>query len=193
MFKPRLLALLLLTSLTTSLFANTPPPPQTNPAQVLQQGVETLTGYLKDHPQVPQGELITYLNTQIAPYFDFAQMAEWVAGSLRYRLNEAEWSYLQELLKREILGQLADYLIHYPQSQIRYYPIHVSPNQQQITLRAEITHPQQQPLALAFRLHQSDKGWQVFDVSINGMSAVAHFRSQYQERMRPGRYTYNYR
>lgn len=193
MFKPRLLALLLLTTLTTSALADNNPPPQANPAQVLQQGVEILTGYLKDHPQVPQGELIAYLNTQIAPYFDFAQMAEWVAGSLRYRLNEAEWSYLQELLKREILGQLADYLVHYPESQIRYHPIHVSPNQRQLTLRAEITHPQQQPLALAFRLHQSDKGWQVFDVSINGMSAVAHFRSQYQERMRPNRYTYNYR
>jgi phospholipid transport system substrate-binding protein len=178
---------LALFTLSCGAFAVAQPQPTNNPAQVLQQGIETITGYLAENRQANPAALKHYLNSQIVPYFDFKLMAQWVAGASGRNLNENQQRYLENLLKNDILGIMVSRLANYKDSQIRYYPVQVAPNQQQILLRADIIRPGQMPLNLAFRLHKGEEGWRVFDVIANGASAIAHYRSQFQEKMRPGR------
>ncbi|QEP42747.1 ABC transporter substrate-binding protein [Ectothiorhodospiraceae bacterium BW-2] len=160
----------------------TPSERSQNPALVLQQGIETLA----NPPQSSPMELQRYLEQHLVPYFDFEAMARQVAGPLYRRLNPTQRDYLRKLLQNEVLTTVAKGLNQYRDSEIRYYPA-ARHHGNQVLLRAELNYPNQpRSLQLAFRLHNGPQGWRVVDVIANGLSAVSHYRYQYQNRMRPG-------
>jgi phospholipid transport system substrate-binding protein len=190
-----LLALLLSSGLSTALaspyYATQPPMPegyqqQGNPAEVLRDGIGKLLRFLRQ-PERPSPRAITsFLENEIAPYFDFDYMATWVAGPMNRSMSKGQHSELAQQLKVLLLGTLTKRLANYQNQDVQFY----RPRQggrNEVRVRVAILRAGGYPTSIDFRFYQGNHGWKIFDVSANGNSALAYYRQYFLNKVRTTR------
>ena len=154
-----------------------------SPAVLLSQGMGQLVKFMRRQPRPSGAEIAAYIDTQVAPYFDFAYMTRWVAGS-RYRyMSEQQRGAMEASLTKMFLGALAQRLASYGNQSVRFTkPRRVAANE--VNVGVDILTPGTYPARLNFRFYRSEEGWKVFDVSANGSSALVHYRQHFARMQR---------
>lgn len=158
-------------------------PVPATPDQVVRRGVDRLTGFLMG-AQNPSPEAIrVFLDREIAPNFDFAYMTRWAAGPMFRRLSPAQHTRMTAVLKNLFLSALAKNLGTYarPVPRVDVYPARANANGTQASVYTRIISTNGMFSAMNFRFYWNEQGWRIFDVSANGASAVAYYRSYFGE------------
>lgn len=156
------------------------------PATVLRQGIESLTGYLDGRqPGANPAQLQHFLESEIAGYFDFEQMGWWAAGPLNRHLNQQQRKQLADLLKRRFIAVMSEQLAAYRGAQLVYLPPRGNIAQGDVRLAVRVMSVDAPPVQLDFRLYRNQLGqWRVYDVVANGLSAVSHYRNELAQLVR---------
>jgi len=169
---------------------NAPPPvyaplPAT-PDQLLRQGVDRLTGFLIGAGNPSPGSLLTFLEHELAPYFDFDYMARWAAGSLYRRLTPEQNQRLAQKLKHLFLDALARNFGTFarPLPRIDVFPARVGRSGNEATVNTRVVTDSGMVVQLEFRFYWSNGDWKIYDVSANGASAVAFYRGYFSTLIR---------
>lgn len=158
-------------------------PAPATPDQLIRRGVDRLTGFLMG-AQDPSPEAIRdFLESEIAPNFDFTYMARWAAGPMYRRLSAAQNARMTVVLKSLFLSALAKNLGTYarPVPQVDVYPARATADGSQATVYARVISSNGMFSAMNFRFYWNEQGWRIFDVSANGASAVAYYRNYFGE------------
>jgi len=153
---------------------------QQSPAMVLKQGIDKLTNFLAsgNGPNIPP--LDVFVENNIAPFFDFTYMARWTAGSQARFMNEQQQKAMEQKLRQLFLTAMIEKLSEYRHGRVQYLRPTGNPRMGQMTLRLmAFQQGNPYPQRLSFRMYRSNQGWKVFDVSANGQSALAFFRTQF--------------
>ena len=204
--KANLLALFVIFTSTTSLTATAAPYPNqpgypgnvsqfSEPAVVLKTGISKLTAFLKRGGERDRERAMAFLETEVAPYFDFAYMARWAAGPEWRRMKPEQQAMFQKYLTASFMTTLAQKLTTYTNQPIRYFTPR-GQNSNDISVSAWIMQENAYPTKLEFRFYKSKDGWKIFDVKAAGSSAVVYYRNQFRHMFRSNnqnrQYTRNY-
>jgi len=166
-----------------------PPVEQNTPADLLRDGVQKLTRFLDGQPN--RRNLTAYLDTQVAPWFDFDYMAASAAGRHARFMSNAERRELVGRIKTSFLEKMAQKLAGYTRQRASFLPAEPD-GYGQVTLPVIIENPGGgYPAQLEFVMRQTGKNWKVVDVAANGLSALMYYRDMFNDMMRqrpPGRY-----
>jgi phospholipid transport system substrate-binding protein len=149
-----------------------------NPAVALRAGMDKLLAFLGSEENSSPEALAQFLNTEIAPFFDFDYMARSAGGRLFEGLSEDEQRAMVEDLKRTFLTKMAEKLSAYDRQQVRFMPPRSGNDGRTAQVSVAILNPGSYPSRLDFRLYRAGHQWHVFDVSANGQSAIVHYRRQ---------------
>lgn len=167
-----------------------PMPPQYQaqapaPGQMLREGIEKITTYLAQGGSANPQRLLSFLESEVAPYFDFAYMARWAVGP-RYRyLNPEQRSEVEQQLRDMFLGAMAEKLANYRPGRIQYLPPRGNPRRGEMVLSIRTYRADGYPMQLDFSLSQGRSGWRVYDVSANGASALMYYRKVFSQQPCP--------
>ena len=164
----------------------------TNPAGVpmrqnLPNGIDLLESSLYwlqdmsgvDDPRDPAA-IISLMEDQAARFFDFSYMAYLVAGPSYTRLNVLERSHFQNRIRDRLFSGLAYKMGMQSPRLPRFRP--VMPVQTSLwswTAGGEFYHRGGPNIRLIFHFYMTPRGWRIYDVTSNGMSAVAGLRRSY--------------
>jgi phospholipid transport system substrate-binding protein len=158
---------------------------QAGPDQVLREGMGKLLKYIRQTERPNRQAIAAFLQSEIAPYFDFAYMSNWVAGPMNRRMNDMQRKELAQSIKQMLLTTLAERLTSYENQDVRFFPARRA-GQNEVKMRVAILQAGGYPANLDFRFYRSSDGWKVFDVAANGSSALTYYR-QYFSRKQGGR------
>jgi len=170
-------------------YGSYPMPPQyqaqaTPPGQLLREGIEKITTYLAEGGSANPQRLLSFLEAEVAPYFDFAYMARWAVGP-RYRyLNSVQRDEVEQQLRDMFLGAMAEKLANYRPGRIQYLPPRGNPRRGELVLSIRTYRGDGYPMQLDFSLYQRSGGWRVYDVSANGASALMYYRKVFSQQQR---------
>ena len=204
--KANLLAIFLILITSASVVAAAAPPPSyyqgmhqgrapaqqaAEPAQLLKAGVSKLTGFIRSGVAKDQARAAAFLQSEIAPYFDFAYMTRWAAGPAWRSMSPEQRAGMQAQLAESFMTILAQQLGTYSNQQIRYFTPR-GQSREDVTVSAWIMQANGIPTKLEFRFYKSQTGWKIFDVKAAGNSAVVyyrnHFRNMYSQGSQPHYY-----
>lgn len=159
------------------------PPVHARPGQLVRAAIHQLTEFLARANNPTPDQIRSFLDRAIAPYFDFDTMARWAAGPLYYRLTPPQQELLAARLRDLFLSALARNLGAYvrPLPRVQVYPTRTEPWARDATVRAVVIPANAYPIQLEFRFYDTPVGWKVFDVSANGVSALAYYRSYFTD------------
>ena len=158
-------------------------PIPTTPDQIVRRGLDRLIGFLMG-AQNPSPEAVRmFLDREVAPNFDFTYMARWSAGSMYRRMTPEQHGRMTELLKNLFMSALARNLGTYarPLPRVDVFPARAAATGNQATVLVRVVTANGMIARLNFRFYWSEQGWRIFDVSANGISAVAYYRSYFGE------------
>jgi phospholipid transport system substrate-binding protein len=160
------------------------PPAVANPAMMLRQGIDRLLGFLGQDPAPSREALAGFLDSEIAPFFDFVYMTETAGGRLFDRLDDAQQAALVEQVKTSFLAQMTEKLGAYDNQQVRFMPPRLGNDGRTAQISVAIMNPGSYPARLDFRVYRSGDRWRVYDVAANGQSAIVHYRRELQRQVR---------
>lgn len=156
-----------------------------NPAKILEDGLNRMRTFLEQGGSDDPAKLYTFLQEQVAPYFDFERMAMWVGRPYYQQMGERQKTVLRNRLQETFLKSLATQIGTFsnPPPRIDFLrPRRTGPDQMEISAR--VLPSQGYPVRLTFRLWSGQEGWKVIDVAANGTSAVRYYRQQFINQMR---------
>lgn len=163
-----------------------------NPAVALRAGIDKLMVFLDQDPRPDQSQLAEFLDSEIAPFFDFDYMAKTAGGRLFERMDEEQQAEITAAVKDSFLEKMAEKLVGYGNQQVRFLPPRAGDGGRTAQVTVAILNPGTYPARLDFRLYRNSDNWRVYDVAANGQSAIVHYRRQLmrqvrQQRMRQAR------
>ena len=132
-----------------------------------------------ENPRDPAA-IISLMEDQAARFFDFSYMAYLVAGPSYSRLNVLERSHFQNRIRDRLFSGLAYKMGMQSPRLPRFRP--VMPVQTSLwswTAGGEFYHRGGPNIRLIFHFYMTPRGWRIYDVTSNGMSAVAGLRRSY--------------
>ena len=162
------------------------PPPPLRPDELLREGIDRLTDFLSTTDNLSPKAIHSFLNSDIAAYFDFAYMARWAAGPLHRRMTDTQKLALSAHLRTTFLSALARNLGSFadPPPNIDISAPARGRSDKEIAVYAMVKWIEGFTIRLEFRFYWSPNGWKIFDVAANGASAVGYYRRYYSEQLR---------
>lgn len=158
-----------------------------NPAEALRTGVDRLMGFLSTGERPSEDALAGFLDSEIAPFFDFEYMTESAGGRLYERLDaDAQQAMVQDI-KRSFLTKMAEKLAGYDDQQVRFLPPRAGNDGRTAQVSVAVLNPGSYPSRLDFRLYRAADQWLVYDVAANGQSAIVHYRNQLMRQLQERR------
>ena len=177
----------------TPYFPNNPQNTAANvsePGIIVKTGIEKLTRFIRSGQAQDRATAMAFLETEVAPYFDFKYMTRWAAGPAWRSMSPEQRARMQSKLTNAFMTTLVQKLTSYTNQPIRYF----TPRGQgsnDVSVSAWIMQPNGIPTKLDFRFYRSEDGWKIFDVKAAGNSAVVYYRKMFRNMHRqtpPTRY-----
>lgn len=157
-----------------------------SPDQMIRQGMDRLAGFLIGSGNPDDASVRRFVDVEIAPYFDFAYMAQWAAGPMHHRLSPDHRAAMTAKLRGLFLDALSRHLgtVDRPLPRLEVFPARPGRSMSEAVVYARVLSPQRPPVRLEFRFYWSNQGWKVYDAVANGASAVAFYRSYFTRALR---------
>lgn len=129
--------------------------------------------------------IIQIIDKILVPHIDSISMAKWVAGREAW-LSATEDQQIQFANEfRDLLVRTyATTLLTYDNQQVEYFPVRGGYNKKRVLVNSVIREPGKDPVKVDFRLLNRLNEWKVYDISIEGVSLLKGFQSQFSAEIR---------
>jgi len=148
-----------------------------HPRETIQQGVKRLQAFIASDAMADPVRVKTFMEKEVAQFFDFHAMSHLILGPLNYRLNTQQRKGVTAMVKKAFLTALAANLSDYRGGKVDYVNVSGNLNLGKVYVTLAIHLPKQHPTIAKLRFAHGPGGWKIIDVSANGVSAVAHYRN----------------
>jgi phospholipid transport system substrate-binding protein len=124
----------------------------------------------------------------LLPHVDMNAMARSV-------VNRSDWENASANEQKAFINQFTELLIRtyaaalasYTNQSIEFFPIRGgSENQEQVEIKSQIVQPGGPPIPVNYRLSLEGNEWKVIDFSVDNVSIVENFRSQFSSDLSEG-------
>ncbi len=132
---------------------------------------------LQQHPEKIYG----IIETILVPHIDWVAMSRWVVGRNAWQnaSNESKQRFVKEF-KELLIRTYASTLRAYNNQTIDYLPIRGGiQGKPRVQVGSLIKEPGREPIRVNYRLVNKGANWQVYDITIEGVSLLKGFQSQF--------------
>ena len=180
-----LLATLLLLSLTRPAMATTAGQAETLVRMTTERTLAVLRAereILKAEP----GRIYLLVDGIVLPHFDFYRMSRWVLGKHWRSASRGQRSRFVEEFRTLLVKTYATALLAYSDERVEIVPARKRGQVTRTTVRTEIRRPGSLPIPISYSMYLKDELWKVRDVTIDGISLVANYRSTFGAQIQRG-------
>ncbi|MDZ7661529.1 ABC transporter substrate-binding protein [Thiohalophilus sp.] len=155
-------------------------------AQKMIQTTNARRDDIKEDPRVVE-QLVEEL---LLPHIDLLTASRWVLGRhWRTASKEQKLNFMRHfrgMLLRFYSTALADYLSEntVDEDLIRFQPVRAEAGSDDVTVRSHVHPPNGQPIPVNYHMHLTRKGWQVYDISVEGVSMITTYRNSFNDEIR---------
>ena len=124
--------------------------------------------------------IVSLMEDQAARFFDFAYMAYLIGGPEYTRLDVLERSHFQNRIRDRLFEELARKVGMYNVRMPRFRPLWpVATSSETWQVGGVFYYSGGPNLRLYFHIYLTPRGWRIYDVSNNGVSAVTNLRKRF--------------
>lgn len=156
--------------------------------QTINEVIDILSDETLRAPKRTQ-ERHTKMQQAMTRHFGFTEMARRVMGSYWYTLTTAQRKefvlLFGDLLEYAYINKIES--ARATKKNVQYVKERMDQNDY-ATVVTEIVNPRDHNFEVAYRLLKRNQKWQIYDVTIGGMSLVNNYRTQFDKFMRQGSY-----
>lgn len=130
------------------------------------------------------GYLVEVAEIYVSPHFDFDRMSSWVLGKYWRKANADERKRFTKEFRTLLVRTYAKALNDNYDKKIDMLPSRKKKGGKQVIVRTEIQQSAGFPIPISYKMHIKNDAWKVFDVSVDGISLVANYRTSFAKEIR---------
>jgi len=124
----------------------------------------------------------------LLPHIDIITASKWVLGKhWRAANKDQKLKFIRQfrnLLLRFYSTALAEYLADkegekLDPGMIKFKRLRASPEDTEVTVRSDVIPTNGKPIPVNYHMHLTQKGWKVYDVSVEGISVITTYRTSF--------------
>ncbi len=161
----------------------------TLPQDVVRQASDRMIAALKAERDVIKADparLYPLVEEIILPHFDFERMSSWVLGKHWRTASDTQKARFVPEFRALLVRTYATAMAEYRDQEIIYLPFKGEAAADDATVRSEIRTPGAPSIPVHYSLYSKNNQWKVYDVTIDGVSLVANYRSTFSNEIRQG-------
>lgn len=135
---------------------------------------------LSDNP----GRIYPLVEDILLPRFDFTQISRLALGDHWKSASDAEKKSFIREFQELLVRTYATALLSYSGQEIEYPPIKSAPDAKKVKVKTKVKSAGSSAVPIDYSLYKSKKGWKVYDVTIDGVSLVSTYRSNFNSQIR---------
>lgn len=149
-------------------------------AQAVLDVIEGRHEHLKEHPE----ELNALIDEILVPRFDRAYSARLVLGKHWRAASSEQKKRFVDAFYQSLLEQYARGMLEFTAETMKVLPFRGDPKKSKVKVRTLITLEDGREIPVNYSLRQTDDGWKVWDVIIEGISYVKNYRTDVNTEVR---------
>ncbi len=157
------------------------------PQDLVAETTEKITSILRDEQEAikanPQ-RLYDIVDGVVAPKFDFMRMSRWVLGKYWRKAKPEEKKQFAREFRTLLVRTYAKALNDNYDKQIDMLPVRKKKGGKEVIVRTEVQQQAGFPIPINYKMYLAGDAWKVFDVSVDGISLVANYRSSFAKEIR---------
>ncbi|HEY9199064.1 MAG TPA: ABC transporter substrate-binding protein [Gammaproteobacteria bacterium] len=157
-----------------------------DPETLVRETSDRMLVVLKEQNAVIKAEpqrLYALVADIVLPHFDFERMARWVLGKHWKRATPEQQQRFVDEFRTLLVRTYGTALLDYTDQKINFLPMRKSENTEDVTVRTEVIQPGGQPIPINYSMFHREDGWKVYDVSIDGISLVSNYRTDFSNQI----------
>jgi phospholipid transport system substrate-binding protein len=157
------------------------------PDQIARAATDKIIALVKENKDAytkDSGKLFAMVDEHVLPHFDFRAMSRSVLGRYWREASEDQRQRFTSEFRDLLVRTYATALLKYNDEQIVYQPFRLVQGDRTATVRSEVHRRDGGPtISINYSFYQTDSGWKVYDVTIEGASLVTTYQSTYAQRV----------
>ena len=159
---------------------------QAKPEELVQTITNDILAAIKSDKQLAAGDkqkALKLAEEKVLPYIDFEEATRLAVGRA--------WSQANPEQKKKLVAEFRNMLVRTYSNAIEAYQgqtLKVLPSRggksdakDEATVRTQFVRAGGQPLPIEFQMRKAEKGWKVYDISVEGISLVLTYRSEFDQ------------
>jgi phospholipid transport system substrate-binding protein len=155
--------------------------------EIVRQTSDQMLTELKERKQELQAspsKIYALVEHIVLPRFDFERMSRLVLGKHWPRASEGEQEAFVRVFRELLVRTYATALLNYSGQEIVYLPSHKAADGKEVTVNTKVQATGAPAIPINYRLYLNGKEWQVYDLSIDGVSLVSNYRSTFSSQIK---------
>lgn len=125
------------------------------------------------------------IDREIVPHFDMPYISRLVLGRHARGASTEQRGSFAAAFKKTLMRTYADAMLEYNASvKTEFKPLRLADDAEQATVETRLMLEDGSGIPVSFVMHQVDGRWQIYDISVEGISLVTNFRAQFNQRIR---------
>ncbi|MCP4127560.1 MAG: ABC transporter substrate-binding protein [Gammaproteobacteria bacterium] len=130
------------------------------------------------------GQIYSLVDDILLPRFDFNQISRLVLGKHWKQATKAQKSSFIKEFRELLVRTYATALLHYSGQEINYPPIDAKPDAKRVKVRTKVQDKGAGAVPIDYSLYLRKESWKVYDVTIDGVSLVSTYRSNFNSQIK---------
>ncbi|MDO8707067.1 phospholipid-binding protein MlaC [Pseudomonas sp.] len=122
-------------------------------------------------------KIFAVIEAKVLPSFDFNRLTKLAAGKYWLSASEEQKRALTKEFKDLLVRTYFNEFVSFKDKMIDVKPLRMPPSDTEATVKTQIIQPGGAPLNLEFSMWKTPQGWKIYDVSVEGIGAVATYRT----------------
>lgn len=157
------------------------------PQDLVAETTDKITTVLRaeqDMIKTNSSRLYEVVDEVVLPHFDFRRMSSWVLGKYWRKANEKEREQFISEFRALLVRTYAKALNDNYDKKIDMLPVKMRKEGKEATVRTEVQQDAGFPIPIDYKMYVKDNAWKVYDVSVDGISLVANYRTSFAKEIR---------
>ena len=120
----------------------------------------------------------------VLPHFDLERMGRWTLGKYWRNANLQQREEFIKEFRTLIIRSYSSTLVDYADAEVDYLPFRMKDGDSRVKVYTKLSRQNDSPVKITYSLHSTTGGWKVYDVSIEGISLVANYRSTFMNKVK---------
>ena len=154
------------------------------PEQLVRTVTEQVLAAIAQDPALRAGDRTAALSlaeARILPHVDFTEAARLAAGRAWTSATPEQRERLVKEFRSMLVRTYSAAISAYRGQTMEVLPLQLPADATDATVRSRYLSPGAPPVNISYALHKTADGWKIYDISVEGVSLVLTYRSEFEQ------------
>ena len=152
------------------------------PEELVRKVTQDVLDAIRSDKQLAAGDkqkALKLAEEKVLPLIDFEEATRLAVGRAWAQATPEQRKKLVEEFRRMLVRTYSNAISAYEGQTMQVLPVRMKPGDTEVTVHNRYIRAGGTPLPVDYQMHKTDQGWKIYDITVEGVSLVLTYRSEF--------------